>query len=346
MNFKAVISRIFLLFFAFSISVLFVCFLSERVAYILNFSLAFYLRRLFAALFSPFGFSLFEVLAISSPMLIFLAVLYISRAERKEEAKSRFILLISIFSLLPSSYIFTIAIPNISPSPLEYSAEDVTDEDYVRAAKILADGVNDLSGRSYNTLSYDLLSDSLTGSYSTVCSELSLKEATLPKAKPICFSRLLSYTGALAFYAPFGEACINTEIPSYMTPFTVAHEYAHFIGIGGDGDANLLAFILCEGVDNLAVRYSARLVILEYILSDLYKIDKEMYTNIYNSLNAAVKEDIKARREYSESYELTGAFSFFDRLNTAHGAAWDGDGKKSYSVTALKIAAFLKANQM
>ncbi len=346
MNFKGIISRIFLLYFALSVSTLVLCFFSKKIAYFFNHSLAFYLRRLFASLCSLFDFSIFEILVIASPILILLAIFYISKAGRSEDAKRRFVLLISIFSLLPSSYVFMIAIPNISPSPLDHDTSMLEDEDYVRAAKILAEGVNELSDKSEVGASYEFLSDVMTEAYSTLVFEYGIPHSKLPKPKPIRFSKALSYTGALAFYAaPTGEININTEIPPYMKPFTVAHEYAHYLGIGSEGDANLLAFISCERVENAAVRYSARLTILEYVLSDLYKIDGEIYTNIYKTLNFQVREDIKTHTEYSKRYESAGSFRFFEGLNSAHGKVWDNEGKRSYSATAKKIALYFKNNQ-
>lgn len=346
MNFKRIFSHIFLLFFAFSISILVLCIFSEKAAYLLNYSLAFHLRHLFASLFSLIDFSLFEILVVCSPILIFLAVYYVSKAERAGNAKRRFVLLISLFSILPSSYVFMIAIPNVAPSLYTVDTSSLEDADFVKAARILADGVNELSDGREGSVSYSCLSDAMTESYSTIFSQYGLSCGTLPKPKPIRFSKALSYTGALAIYSPpTGEININTEIPSYMMPFTVAHEYAHYLGIGGEGDANLLAFVCCEGIDDPTVRYSSRLVALEYVLSDLYKIDREMYTNIYNSLNFQVREDIKEHREYSKRYESRSVFRFFESLNSSHGAAWDTDGESSYSATAKKIVHYFKNNQ-
>ena len=346
MNFKSIISRIFLVFFTFSIVTLLLCFFSKRTAYILNFSIAFYLRRFFASLCSLFDFSLFEILVIASPLLILSAIFYINRAKRGQDVKRRFILIISIFSLLPSSYVFMIAIPNLSPYPFCQDASLLDDGDYIRAAKILAEGVNELSERSGVELSYGFLSDALTEAYSPVFAKLELPYSALPLGKPIRFSKALSYIGALALYSsPTGEININTEIPTYMIPFTVAHEYAHYLGVGGEGDANLLAFISCESVEDAAVRYSARLTMLEYVLSDLYKIDRETYTNIYNALDIRVKEDIKEHIAYAKKYESSYILRFFDGLNSLHGAVWDSDGKSSYSATAGKIAVYFKNNQ-
>ena len=343
MNFKRIVSRVFLLFFAFSVSILLLCLFSDKIAYLVNFSVAFFFRRWFAYLFSPLDFSIFEVIVLALPLLLFVTVRYISRAGTAEDARRRFILFISLFSIIPSSYVFMIAIPNTAQAPFYTECQPLEDEDFFKAAKLLAEGVNELSDKAQD-VSYEFLSRAMAESYSALFCEFSI--AKLPVAKPIVSSKLLSYTGALALYSPpTGEININTEIPTYMTPFTLAHEYAHYLGIGREGDANLFAFACCEKIADASVRYSARLTALEYILSDLYKVDREMYINIYNSLGFQAKADIKEHREYSEKYESLGILRFFDGLNTAHGAVWDGDGQGSYSATAKKIVQYLKNNQ-
>lgn len=346
MNFKRIIFYIFSIFFLLSVSTLALCLISERAAYLLNFSIALYVRRLFAAVFSLLDFSLFEILVLASPVLIFFALLYINRAKRGSEVRGRFLLLMSILSILPSSYVFMIAIPNISNSPLSMPVDTLEPRDFVCVAEILASEVNELSLDEAESVTYEFLRDELSKSYSIALSEQDILSIPLPKPKSVCFSKALSYVGALAFYSPpTGEVNINTEIPAYMIPFTVAHEYAHYLGIGGEANANITAFIACEGVCDSRVRYSSNLTMLEYVLSDLYNIDREMYTKIYNSLELPVKNDIKEHSDYTKRYESLGIIRCFDGLNSLHGKAWNPSGESSYSLTGRMLVAYFKNNQ-
>lgn len=346
MKVKRIISHIFLAYFIFSVVSLLLCLSSPHLAYFLNFSVASYPRRFFAALSSAFGFSLFEILVLASPMLIAIAVIYIVRAGSVRDTKRRFVLLLSIGSLLPSNYVFMIAIPNLSPSPLFFDSSKVSEADIISSAKILAAGVNELCDEEHRNISYEILSRELTDSYYTALSEYGILSRKLPVAKPLIFSEVLSRTGALATYSPpTGEVNISSEIPSYMAPFSVAHEYAHLSGIGGEGDANVFAFVCCEGSKSPAIQYSARLTILEYLLSDLHEIDREMYINVYNSLDLQAVEDIKEHVEYSKRYESRAMFRLSEKLNFAHRKLWDKKNKRSYSSTTLRIVFYLKNNQ-
>lgn len=346
MNFKRIISSALLLLLTFSLAVFALCILFPKEAQRLNFYVASYPRHYFASASAFFGFSLFEMLVIASPILIFLALFYINRAVGNIDARRRFVFLLSLISLLPSSYVFMIAVPSLSPSPLSLNYENIDFSDIISAAKILSGGVNELSEKVGAELSYSFLSDELSDSYNTVFDGYGIPTRKLPPAKPLCFSKALSYTGALAMYSPpTGEINISTEIPEYMIPFTVAHEYAHLLGVSGESDANVLAFICCERSENETVRYSARLFILEYVLADLYTFDRKMYINIYNSLSDEVKNDIREHAEYSRKYESSKLFRISDRLNSAHLKIWDSTGQKSYSTTSAKISEYLKNNQ-
>ena len=346
MNLKRIIYCVLLLFFGICVLGFLLCLNSADIAYNLNFHVASYPRTYFAAMTALVDFSIFELLILSSPLLLFLALFYINRASGSRDANRRFVFVLSLISVLPSSYICMIAAPSISASPMSLDLDAVVSSDIVRAATILSDGVNEFSAKEMGELSYTELSVELSDSYESIFTQYGIPSHKLYAVKPLHFSKALSYTGALALYSPpTGEINISTEIPLYMTPFTAAHEYAHYLGISGEGDANIFAFIACERSENDILRYSARLVMLEYVLSDLYLIDKEMYTNIYNSLGFKVKSDIKERIEYSKKYESSGVFRLADNLNSAHLKLWDAQGNGDYSTTGKRIACYFKNNQ-
>ena len=346
MNLRQTISRFFI--FVFSLSLLFLVFsiFSPRTAYFLNFFVLPYPRQFISSISSVFDFSLFEMLVIASPVLIIISLAYIFRAESRKEVKRRFLLLISFLSILPSSYIIMTAIPYLSPSPIPIDNQTVNSDDITWAAEMLLVGVNDTAGFADGDYGYEYLTSHISSGYKKIFDGYELPTPKLARVKGVRLSNFMSYAGILAAYTPpTAEINVNLEIPPYMLAFTVAHEYAHSLGIGGEADANLFAFICCEASDDKGISYSARLCMLEYILSDLYKTNKEMYTKVYNSFDEKAKSDIESHREYIKKYEKSRIFDFSEWLNDFHNEAWDKAGVGSYSQTAARLVNYLKNNQ-
>ncbi|MEZ4937691.1 MAG: DUF3810 family protein [Crocinitomicaceae bacterium] len=81
--------------------------------------------------------------------------------------------------------------------------------------------------------------------------------------KPFGF---LSSFGISGYYNPFlGEANMDRGFRPLYIPFLYAHELAHAYGFADEGTANFLAYMACEKSSNLFVKYSGRLIYLQYL---------------------------------------------------------------------------------
>ena len=67
------------------------------------------------------------------------------------------------------------------------------------------------------------------------------------------------YIRAWAYWAPwdrfFAEAQVNEDVLPEQYPFTMAHEFAHLLGVGSEAEANYFAFLVCMQSDSDAMRY-------------------------------------------------------------------------------------------
>ena len=322
---------IFLLFFC----SLFLAFLSRKadnVAEFLGQNVSDKIRLVISRVSSPFRFSIFELFVIISPLLIFLLIKYV-------QTRERFLKLTSVLSLIASIYVYTVFIPESCGARLSAYNVSATEIKLVSAAEILISDVNETSGSEPIPLS--VTSKKIRESYKKISHGFGLKYQLLPPIKPLMTSRLTGYLGILALYAfPTSEICINTEIPQYLIPHTVAHEYAHFLGISFEGEANFISYVACMETEEPYIMYSASLSVLEYVLSDIAKTDRQMYTKLYNSLSASAKEDIESYREYAEKYADNPLFKYSEKINSSHQSALGG-GVCYYSAVSRYVTAYL-----
>lgn len=54
----------------------------------------------------------------------------------------------------------------------------------------------------------------------------------------------------------FAEAQVNEDVLPEQYPFTMAHEFAHLLGVGSEAEADYFAFLVCMQSDSDAMRYS------------------------------------------------------------------------------------------
>lgn len=343
MKLKSFFSKLCVFIFIFSVSLLCASSFSASLAGKLNGTVCHLFRKTLSQITSPFSFSVFESAVIFSPVLIFLIIKYIGKTER---AKKRFLSVMAILSILPSLYILTLAIPNKAESKVEISVRkdiEIKDTDVILAAARLSGVVNELSEYNKNVPTYSQIRDELTHAYT----KISAKRETFPKPKPLLLSRFMSYAGILALYSfPTGEVNINTEIPEYMIPFTVAHEYAHCLGAASESEANFLAFLASLNSENEYIRYSGALCSLEYLLADLSVRAPASYKEIYKTLSVRVQDDMKSYSVYSEKYKNSFIYRISDRLNSEYLENHDKNGTRAYSAVAELVTAYIKTNNI
>ena len=323
----------------FSLSALLVFISKNESAALFIGRVSFCVRIALALLTNIFPYSLFEGILLFSPLLISFAVIY-PLWGAKQVFKKRVLRVLSIFLFVSSLYILTFLIPNnITDSKIEEdNRNDLGSEDLNKAASILINNISNLCGSEEM--------DSAYGIYDRIFYEVTLKKGynlinVYPRIKTAFFSGILSKMNILALYSPFtGEIILNSKIPQYIAVFTVAHEYAHYLGAESEADASFLAFLSLYSSDNDYLSYSASLVALEYIMSDLYLLDSGLYSEIYEKIPTYASLDIKQYYEfYKNNQGIVSDIS--DKANSAHTDIIHGDGHGGYSDVSYIIAEYL-----
>ena len=124
-------------------------------------------------------------------------------------------------------------------------------------------------------------------------------------AKPVLVSPLMSYTMITGFYFPFtGEANVNTHVPIFELPATVAHEIAHRTGIAREDEANFVSWQQSQFPHaDTDVRYSGTLRALVYTLNAAARgVSSEDYAAIWKNISPAVDRDLVASRTFWDRY--------------------------------------------
>jgi len=150
----------------------------------------------------------------------------------------------------------------------------------------------------------------------------------------------MSYAHITGIYFPFtGEANINIDFPDYSIPFTAAHELAHQRGVAREDEANFIAFLACMESDDPYILYSGSLNMLEYVLNALARADKDLYSEVYFSLNENVRGELRAYSLFFEKYRDSTASKVNEAVNDTYLKVQGTEGVVSYGmVVDLAVA--------
>lgn len=117
------------------------------------------------------------------------------------------------------------------------------------------------------------------------------------------FSKVLSYMGFSGYINPFTiEANINSKIPIISYPSTISHEIAHQIGYASENEANYIGILSNQISSNLEINYSGNLIALQYLLSELYYVNKNLYSEKIKKIRKGILKNIEEKREFSKKY--------------------------------------------
>lgn len=332
--------RILLLIFFFSLFLMLVAIKSQSAAEIINRRVCTPIREFIAKLSSLFPTSLFELIILSSPIIILLAIRYVVSGDAS--VRERFFKLISCFFLIPALFFLTVGI-SARRYPIARAGENSpSSEELILCAQKLIDEAN-LHAESLDAdTSFVFLRAELQASYSEISPRFNLRVKRLPMPKLLLLPKLASRLGILGHYSFLtGEVNINTDIPRYMIPFTLAHEYAHYLGVSSEAEAGFLAFAVCMNSDVDYIKYSGALSTLEYYLSDIYLYDRAEYGHIYSSLSEPVKANLKESYEYVRKYSGTRMYKIADGINSSYIDAFDKNGSYSYSAICRYVTQYL-----
>lgn len=155
-----------------------------------------------------------------------------------------------------------------------------------------------------------------------------------PHVKTMVFSRLSSMAGVTGSMGPFFcEFTLNGDIRPHDYPSTYAHEFAHFLGVANEGEANFYSYIVCTSSQDKAVKFSGYYHIFFHVLANVYDILGEKEGEKYlKHIRPEIIQLAKSDRKYWLSKRckaLDNAQDFiFDLYLRGNHVA---EGRKSYS---------------
>ena len=169
-----------------------------------------------------------------------------------------------------------------------------------------------------------------------------------PHVKTMVFTPISSMAGVTGSMAPFFcEFTLNGDIRPHDYPAIYAHEYAHFLGIAHEGEANFYSYIVCTSSTNQAVRFSGYYHIFFHVLHNVFNLlgEKEG-RQLINYIRPEIIELAKDDRHYwlsKRSKMLDAAQDFvFDLYLKGNNVS---EGRKSYSGVIALIMAWEELQQ-
>ena len=123
-------------------------------------------------------------------------------------------------------------------------------------------------------------------------------------AKPVFFSRLMSYINFTGFFSPFtGEANINVDSPACLVPSTIAHELAHQRGVAEEDEANFVAVLASLESSDPVYCYSSCLLAYIHLGNALYAADYDAWQENYARLGEGPRRDLAENNAYWKQFE-------------------------------------------
>ena len=155
-----------------------------------------------------------------------------------------------------------------------------------------------------------------------------------PHAKTMVFSPISSMSGVTGSMGPFFcEFTLNGDILAHDYPATYAHEFAHFLGIANEGEANFYSYLVCTASQDKAVKFSGYYHILPHVLYNVFDIlGKKEGEKYLKHIRPEIIRLLKSDRQYWQGKRckaLDAAQDFFFELYL-RGNHVEG-GRKSYA---------------
>lgn len=163
-----------------------------------------------------------------------------------------------------------------------------------------------------------------------------------PHAKTMVFTPLSSMSGVTGSMGPFFcEFTLNGDILPHDYPATYAHEFAHFLGVANEGEANFYSYIVCTVSADKLVRFSGYYHIFFHVLNNVFDIlGEKKGERFLRHIRPEIIQLAKSDRRYwlskrCKALDAAQDFIFELYLRGNHVA----EGRKSYSgVVGLILA--------
>lgn len=332
--------------------------ISEDFADLINEGVAQNFRRTMSNISGLFDFSLFEILVILIPLILFFVIRRGVRIFSSGRGKVRFVTnLAAVLLLFYTGHIFALGIAhNATPisKRMELEEVEVTEERLAATLIELRDEINLISadlprgedGIFDPNYSYKEISEKIIDSYGALAESYNLPKNFDSRAKEVKNGWAMSYLGIVGIYTYYtGEANVNSSYPAYVTIFTAAHEMCHQRGILRENEANFIAYLITSTSEDAALRYSGAMEIYGYFASALYKTNKELYFEIHSELSPLAKADIRAANLVSERYGDTILEDISDFVNDLYLESSGSGGIISYSRVVHLVLAYNEKNK-
>lgn len=142
------------------------------------------------------------------------------------------------------------------------------------------------------------------GLYECLYSQFPFLDQEESLAKPMFYSRLMSWMGFTGFYFPFtGESQVNVDAPDCLIPATILHELAHQRNIALEDECNFLAIIAGLQCDDEEFQYSSALMGYIHLSNALYSADRDLWRQVYQRLNDRVRADLDDNNAYWAQFQ-------------------------------------------
>ena len=167
-----------------------------------------------------------------------------------------------------------------------------------------------------------------------------------PRVKTMIFTPLSSMAGVTGSMGPFFcEFTLNGDVQPHEYPATYAHEFAHFLGVANEGEANFYSYVVCTKSKDKAVRFSGYYHIFFHVLANVYDIlGVKEGDALLKRINPKIIAMAKSDRRYwlSKRCKAIDAaqdfiFDLYLRGNNVK------EGRKSYSGVILLILSWEEA---
>ena len=155
-----------------------------------------------------------------------------------------------------------------------------------------------------------------------------------PHAKTMVFTPISSMSGVTGSMGPFFcEFTLNGDILPHDYPATYAHEFAHFLGVANEGEANFYSYTVCTASADKQVRFSGYYHIFFHVLNNVFDILGEKEGERFlKHIRPEIIQLAKSDRRYwlskrCKALDAAQDFIFELYLRGNHVA----EGRKSYS---------------
>ncbi len=315
------------------------------------------LRFVFAALTSPFPFSVGEAILWLSPVILFLVLRHAiqRRCDTWRTALVYIGILMSVVVTLFSLFVLNFAAGyrgRTLEDKLELTRTNVSAQELYDTAVILRDEMEQAAAEigfiedGFSVMPYDLatMNDRLCEAYATFAGEYDFISHMDTRVKPVLASEVMSHmhiTGVYSFFT--GEANINVGFPDYTIPYTAAHEMAHQRGIAREDEANFVAFLVCAASDDPYIRYSGYLNLYEFVANALYGADRELYYELTAELSDEIRGEMRAYSAFYDQYRESVVSNVSSSINNSYLQSQGTPGTRSYGMVVDLAVAYYRS---